>query len=750
MSLRVCRRLIWVLPVVLFLGCGDDDVVVPTDTGIDAPTDGGIDAPVHVPPACPPDTEVAPDTTSCPSVDPALAGGLVVSELTVTDPSMTDPPVGASDIADFMWTYSPIPRIHITVSAPMLPPGEAATVPVEFGVVPVPPAGTHYTQAELDARYCPIGTVYLAGVTNVPTVHEITELPMPNECFAAGTPILRDAWRRNVPSDAVPDYTTYYVNLALQPRPCDPAAPESGVVPRTYFTDVNGSTAADRVAMHPECTTTSTEPGATGCVWDMAVWPVTTAAEVRPDELTTQSCVATVWTDIPTDGMIAQEPFARTTLSVTAYGQAVDVAGRTSGGFTHPFLVEYFVEPTRLSMPSGDRGERLRVAAHDDATLTDADTALALSDFVFDTSEPHDHVLYLTDAARARILGGDWASDEMFTLTGCIAADATTPPTDRDCKSHAIIVDRAPPPSGVARQDPGGAGGPGDAPCGLPGQNWRLAPVDITESRGDARLLQFDLTAKSIHAVSATSLQTTNELTVNATALSGIFRRSLVDAHANGCAQVTPTGATLTGDVRVIAFGIDFLAPMPFTDAFSFAGTPYGTPASFPPGVTFVVFVVPVTISFSGSGMWGWRAGSINWGDAGAPDPEFDARGYDQVFQLDATPAPFASVNVGATATVRVPGMSASLAGTVNLLSVELPASARVQVGTSSTSVGLAARFQASANRTMTIGGGQVIASYSAFWFSGRKTMFTLPPLVSRTDTLFTYATPPGSLFTVP
>jgi len=671
-------------------------------------------------------------------------GGLLVSELTFIDPVKPDPDPSATDIKEFLWTYSPIPRIHITVSAPMLPAGEAATVPIEIGIVPMPRDGTHYTQAELDARYCRLGTVYLAGVTNVPTAHEIEQLPMIDDCFAAGLPILAGASPRYVPSDTVRTYTTYYVNLALQPRPFDPSAPETAVVPRTYFT-----AASDAAPMHPECTTTSDEPGRVGCVWDMAVWPVTTGAEVRPDALQTQSCVATVWTDPPLDGTFAQEPFARATMSVTAFGRATDPAGRTVLPELRP-LVEYFVEPTRLSMPSGDadRGERLRVATHDDATLTDADTTIPLVDFVFNTSEPHDHVIYLTGAARDRILRGEWGADEMFTLSGCLAKDASTPPTDRDCKTLSILVDRAPPPSGVAIHDPGGAGGGGAACAPEPG--WRFAPININEYRGDARLLQFQLQARSVHELGSSTLQSTNVLGVTATALGGVFRRTLVDAYANVCAVSTPSGATLNGEARVTAFGTDYLGPISFMNTYSFAAMPYGASITLRPSLSFIVYVVPVTITFSGSGMWGWQGGRINWGPAATADPAFAETGYDRVYELESTATPFANVSLSATATARVLVASASITGTVNLLSVALPTSARVQVGASSTRAGLAARFEATADRTITIGGGQVTAAWSAFGFPGRQTLFTLPPLSSRTDTLFRYSTPVGSTFETP
>jgi hypothetical protein len=728
---------------------GGDRIDVPEGGGdagpLDAgdPQDSGADAGVVLPdggpppPTCP-DEPVVPrpslDPALCPGVDPAMGAGIVVSEFSVLDPFVPDPSASAT-FEDFVWTFSPM-SFRIRVAAPDLPEGASYTMPLAIGIVPL--GSTPSSQAALESSVCVLGTVLLAGVTRAETVHEIPlrDITIGDDCFAPGSPLLTAASRR----PAGPEDFAYYTNFGVQPRTC--ANPdEAGSTPWTFFArSASGP-------MHPECNAPARRSGDTeapglGCVWDVPVVPVGGGnfdVRAAQDGLRAESCVATVWSSAAADAERAPEPLVRSSFSVIAYGDATNELGRTA--IPVPLWIEYSIEPSRL-VGTGDAGDRLDVSTTELAVGAVGAARINLSDVTLNLPEAHDHLLYLTESTRAKVLGaGAWAADELFTIRACVT-DGSSALREVDCASTEVFLDRAAPPEATFPEPPGTL----DlswGECPADGMPWVLGSLSQNFSRGSAGTVLLSLNGISEQTVNRSCARSRNEVIGRVSALNGLLGYDFLDAHANAAGRLTrdPSGspvASFDGEARVTFFGRDYLGPDRITSSYRPVNRLFMSRMTTCPTFRYFYFVT-FSAEFCGQGAWGYDGLEVDWG--AVPSASFTE--HLEVRELAGRIRPRAMVQVQITGSASALGSVGGVRGTVTLLDIALPVNATARAGLRRDGRGIDAQFQT--NVSLAYGGfgsTQIVGFADINYFFGTYrrewALASMPGLATETVPLLT------------
>ena len=630
-------------------------------------------------------TPPAPVTEeTCLDPDPVVAG-VTISRFDIVDPDpsaiLPDPRV-APLVDD-----GPV-SFEVEVSVPSLTAGTTTDVPMAVYLTP-----TDLTPAEMmdpDLR-CPIGSVWLRDVSNTPTVRRLENVIIPDGCFAMGSAFVAKLYADHPPGD--PLESIYFASFALGAIPCDSA--NASMVPIHYF----NHNQSDGTVAEPDCISGNVDVGS-GCAWEVTV-SLNHALDFRvaSETLGTSSCVA------PVDDGSSGVPFSQVTMSILGYGQhwATD---RVTG--TEPILVEYRMWPSRL-----DETAAVPLLAGISEDPAGASDNVDLGGVLVGTIDARDHTLFLTDAARAQVLTGDWSGDELFRIEGCMRT-ASMAPRAVDCAQTEVFVDRSYSISEdpAAESLPPGAGG---GSC----LGWILRMADWDRDLGDSRTVLAHAGAHSSHVIGNDCLQTHNDAVAEVTAL-GRYRYALLDARAGGTADIVSDGAggltaALDGRIQVTVLNqmrideplrSDVALPALLT-------VPDGTLCA--PRFRYTVFgVVQTSVRLCALGEIGWEGGLRVETEAAPFAAPFTT--HTGVTKLSGTIGPVASLGVSATASASFLAWTGSINGRATILQLGLPVTTTLRIGVD----GAGARegaFGVGADITVAYGGpGRLIASCTGRW----------------------------------
>ena len=495
---------------------------------------------------------------------------------------------------------------------------------------------------------------------------------------------------------------------------------EGGSAPWTFFVEDGTVPRRPDCASPPRFVGDIDAPG-TGCVWDMAVVPVSRANfEVRAarDGLRTDSCVASVWTSEPTEGVRAPLPLSHASFSIVAYGGATSESDRIRS--PRPLSIEYTMEPTRLTLTGGP-GDRLAVAE----TAVDVGEApadsIAISDFTLNVPEPLDHVLYLPAPTRAKVLaGGAWATDDFFTIRACIV-DGLSPIRPVDCASAEVFLDRAPPPAG-ATSGTATALDLSSGDCPADGMPWTLDSVRENFQRGGASTVLLDIDGTSEQTINRSCLNSRNQVVGRISALRGLARYDFLHAYVNGAGRLMRDGAgrtvsTFDGESRVTFFGRDYLGPDRVSTSYRPTNRLFMSRTTVCPSFRYFNFLT-FTVEFCGLGAWGFDGLEFDWGTTSSADFTEHA----EVREIVGRVTPRALVQVELTGAVSFLGSRGGVRGNLTIIDIGLPMNASVRGGLRNDGRGIDAQFQANAALSFgSLTGTQVTGFADLNYFFGTK-----------------------------